>query len=272
MIENRVRTNHESGEPVINGWLSTGSAFAAEVLAEQGFDSLTVDMQHGLSDIGDVTAVFQAIRASGVTPLTRVPWLEPGIIMKSLDMGALGIICPMINDREQAERLVSYMRYPPDGIRSSGPTRALISAGSDYSSEANSQVLCLAMVETLEGYQNIDEIVNTPGLDGIYIGPSDLTLGLTNGRLPHGTDREEEEIVTAIKHILEVTSDAGRLAALHCDSPEYAAKAIGWGFGMVTIVSDARLLATAAYERVSKTRALVSGGAADMPKASAGSY
>ena len=184
MIENRIRTNRESGEPVINGWLSTGSAFAAEVLAEQEFDSLTVDMQHGLSDIGDAIAVFQAIRASGVTPLTRVPWLEPGIIMKSLDMGALGIICPMINNREQAERLVSYMRYPPDGTRSFGPTRALISAGSDYSSEANRQVLCLAMVETREGYQNIDEIVNTPGLDGIYIGPSDLTLGLTDGRLP----------------------------------------------------------------------------------------
>ena len=272
MIENAVRTNHEAGRPTINGWLSMGSAFAAEVLAEQGFDSLTVDMQHGMNDIRDAVAILQAIRASGVAPLARVPWLEPGIIMKSLDAGALGVICPMINNREQAERFVSYVRYPPGGVRSFGPTRALISAGADYYAHANNQVMCLAMVETMEGYQKIDEIVSTPGLDGVYIGPADLTIGITNGRLQPGFDREEEEMVTAIKRILDASTKAGILAGLHCGSPEYATKAIGWGFGLVTVSSDARLLAAFAKDRIERIRELLAGSDGGKAAVEAGSY
>ena len=272
MIDNRLRRNFETGVPTINGWLSMGSAFAAEVLAEQGFDSLTVDMQHGLNELKDAVAAFQAIRASGVVPLARVPWLEPGIIMKTLDVGALGVICPMINNREQAERFVSFMRYPPEGIRSFGPTRAAISAGADYASKANGQVMGLAMVETLEGYENIDEIVSTPGLDGIYIGPADLTIGLTNGRLAPGFDRQEEEMLTAIRRILEAAKGAGILAGLHCGSPEYAAKAIGWGFELITISTDARLLASMAGEKVAKTRALIAGNGTEESSGSVGSY
>ncbi len=259
MIENRIRTSQQAGKPVINGWLSMGNAFAAEVLAEQGFDSLTVDMQHGLNELGNAVAMFQAIRASGVVPVARVPWLEPGIVMKALDVGALAIICPMINNREQAERFVSYMRYPPGGVRSFGPTRAAISAGPDYAREANRQVMSLAMIETLEAYDNIDDIVTTPGLDGIYIGPADLTIGLTNGRLAPGFDREEEELVAAIRRILDAAKQAGLVAGLHCGAPEYAAKAIGWGFDLVTVSTDARLLAEIAARKVARVRALVSG-------------
>ena len=259
MIENRIRTSQQAGKPVINGWLSMGNAFAAEVLAEQGFDSLTVDMQHGLNELGNAVAMFQAIRASGVVPVARVPWLEPGIVMKALDVGALAIICPMINNREQSERFVSYMRYPPGGVRSFGPTRAAISAGPDYAREANRQVMSLAMIETLEAYDNIDDIVTTPGLDGIYIGPADLTIGLTNGRLAPGFDREEEELVAAIRRILDAAKQAGLVAGLHCGAPEYAAKAIGWGFDLVTVSTDARLLAEIAARKVARVRALVSG-------------
>ena len=272
MIENRVRRNFEAGRPVINCWLSLGNAFAAEILAEQGFDSLTVDMQHGMNDIKDTISVFQATRASGATLLARVPWLEPGIIMKTLDVGALGVICPMISNREQAERFVSYMRYPPDGVRSFGPTRALISAGADYASNANREVMSLAMVETLEGYEKIDEIVSTPGLDGIYIGPADLTIGLTNGRLPPGLDREEDEMIAAIKHILDASTKAGILAGLHCGAPEYAARAIEWGFGLVTISTDTRLLAAVGRECVARTRELIPGDDSGMPSAPTETY
>ncbi len=272
MIENRVRRNFEAGRPVINCWLSLGNAFAAEILAEQGFDSLTVDMQHGMNDIRDTIAVFQALRASGATLLARVPWLEPGIIMKTLDVGALGVICPMISNREQAERFVSYMRYPPDGVRSFGPTRALISAGADYASNANREVMSLAMVETLEGYEKIEEIVSTPGLDGIYIGPADLTIGLTNGRLPPGLDREEDEMIAAIRHILDASTRAGILAGLHCGSPEYAARAIEWGFGLVTISTDTRMLAAVGRENVSRTRELIPGSESGVPSAPTETY
>ena len=120
--------------------------------------------------------MLQAMRASGVVPLARVPWLEPGIIMKVLDAGAYGVICPMVNTPEQAAEFVSYLRYPPLGQRSFGPTRANYSAGANYAAEANGEILGFAMIETAEAMANLDAIVATPGLDGIYVGPADLTL------------------------------------------------------------------------------------------------
>ena len=179
MIPNRIKTLWAEGKPAINGWLSIGNAFSAEIMASAGYDSITADLQHGAFDYAAALAMFQAMRASGVAPMARVPWLEPGAIMKALDAGAYGIICPMINSREEAERLVSYCRYPPRGTRSFGPTRVNFSAGADYGSEADGNVLCFAMIETREAYERVEEIAATPGLDGLYIGPADLTLGLT---------------------------------------------------------------------------------------------
>ena len=190
------------------------------------------------SAFSSVVPMLQAMHASNVVPLVRVPWLDAGAIMKALDAGAYGVICPMVNNRQQAEQLVSYVRYPPDGTRSFGPTRALFSAGADYAREANDEILCLAMIETAEAMENLEDIVSTPGIDGVYIGPSDLALGIGNGRLAPHFDREEEEMVTAIKKILAAAHAAGIRAALHCGTPEYAAKAVGWGFDMVTISSD----------------------------------
>ena len=189
MIPNALKQKWAEGKPTINGWLSIGSTFSVEIMAAQGYDSVTVDIQHGALDYRDMLHMFQAVRASGVVPLARVPWLEPGIIMKAMDGGAYGIICPMVNTRADAEKLVSYMRYPPDGTRSFGPTRVNFAAGPNYASEANGQILCIAMIETAEAMENLEDIVSTPGLDGVYIGPADLTLGVTNRRLPPGFDR-----------------------------------------------------------------------------------
>ena len=121
------------------------------------------------------------------------------------------------------------------------------------------RILCLAMIETAEAMSNLDDIVSTPGLDGVYIGPSDLSLGIGNGKYPPGFDRQEPEIVEAIKAILKSAKESGIIAGLHCGSPEYAAKAIGWGFEMVTIGSDARLLASAAKNIVSEAREIIDG-------------
>ena len=257
MIPNGIRTKWAAGKPVINGWLSMASSFAAEIMAEQGYDSLTIDLQHGFVGYEAATVMLQAMRASGVMPMVRVPWLDPADIMKALDAGAYGIICPMINNREEAARFVSYMRYPPDGQRSFGPTRVNFSAGADYGQHANKEVLALAMIETAEAFANLEAIVTTPGLDGVYIGPADLTLGLTNGRLPAGFDREEAEMVDAIKRILAASHKAGIRAALHCGTPAYAAKAIGWGFDLVTLSNDVRLLAGASAASVAGVRKLL---------------
>ena len=257
MSINRLKQKWLSGEPAVNAWLSMGNAFSAEVVAAQGFDSITIDCQHGTMDYNNMLSMLQSTTAYDVTALVRVPWLDPGAIMRALDAGAYGIICPMINNRQQAEELVSYMRYPPGGTRSFGPTRIATAEGSSYYAEANDQVLCIAMVETAEAMSNLHEIATTPGLDAIYIGPADLSLGLSNGDLPPGSDRQEPEMIKAIKEIQSACKSAGIASCLHCSTPEYAVKAFGWGFNLCTLNSDARYLALAASDSIRRTRELL---------------
>ncbi|MEI6100175.1 MAG: aldolase/citrate lyase family protein, partial [Alphaproteobacteria bacterium] len=246
MIANGLKTLWAAGKPVLNGWCSIGNAFTAEIMAAQGFDSVTVDMQHGALDYTSLLPMFQAMRASGVVLMARVPWNEPGIVMKALDAGAYGIICPMVNSAEDAARFVSYVRYPPRGQRSYGPTRVVFAAGADYAAEANDNVLAFAMIETADGMANLAAIAATPGLDGIYVGPADLTLSLSQGRLAPGFDRDEPQMVAALQRIVATCKAHGIHAALHCGTPEYAARAVGWGYDMVTIHNDSRYLAAAA--------------------------
>ncbi|XDA97085.1 aldolase/citrate lyase family protein [Sulfitobacter sp. LCG007] len=255
MQRNGLKKIWSEGRAAINGWCSIGNAFTAEIMAAQGFDSLTVDMQHGALDYCDLLPMFQAARASGVTLMARVPWLDAGAIMKALDAGAMGIICPMINTRSEAEAFVSYMRYPPLGQRSFGPTRAGV-AMPGYGVDMNAEVLALAMIETAQGMENLEEIAATPGLDGLYVGPADLTLGTQGGRLPPGMDREEPEMVALIQRVAEVCKSNGLRACLHCATSDYAARAIGWGYDLTTVSGDARLLAAAAGASVSRFRAL----------------
>lgn len=273
---NGIRKTWAEGRSVINGWLSTDSAFVAEIMAGQGYDSITLDLQHGFSGFDAARPMLQAMRASRVTPMVRVPWLDPADIMKALDAGAYGIVCPMINTREDAERFVSYLRYPPHGVRSFGPTRVTLSEGVDYGQHADQEVLGFAMIETKEAFDNLDTIVATPGLDGIYIGPADLTLGLTGRKYPTGFDREEPEMVEAIRHILLTAHKAGIRAALHNGTPAYAAKAVGWGFDLVTISNDVRLLAGAAAASISEARRLILAGVDSNddapPKKTSGAY
>jgi 4-hydroxy-2-oxoheptanedioate aldolase len=252
MTPNKLKQLWSEGKPTINGWCSIGNAFTAEIMAAQGYDSVTIDVQHGALDYGSLLPMLQAMRASGVVPMARVPWLEPGVIMKVLDAGAFGIICPMVNDAQQAAEFVSYMRYPPLGQRSFGPTRVSFAAGAD----ANNEMLAFAMIETAEGMANLSSIAATPGLDGLYVGPADLTLGLAQGRLPPGFDREEPEMIAALKEIVAACKTNGIRAALHCGTPDYAARAIAWGFDMTTVSGDSRLLAGAAGASVAKFRQL----------------
>lgn len=256
MIKNELKQIWAEGRPTINGWLSIGNPFTAEIMAAQGYDSVSIDVQHGALDYSMLLPMFQAMRASGVVPMARVPWLEPGIIMKVLDAGAYGVICPMINTPEQAVELVSYLRYPPAGQRSFGPTRANFSAGANYAVESNDEILAFAMVETAEAMRNLDAIAATPGLDGIYVGPADLTFSLHQGRLAPGFDREEPEMIEALRTIVAACKRHDKRAALHCGTADYAARAIEWGFDMTTVSGDSRLLAAAAQASVARFREL----------------
>ncbi|WP_134724399.1 HpcH/HpaI aldolase family protein [Paracoccus luteus] len=258
MFRNKLRQMHAGGQPILNGWLSIGSTMTAEIMAAQGYDSVTIDMQHGALDYRDALLMMQAMRGWDVTPVVRVPWREPGIVMKALDAGAQAIICPMINTAREAADFVSLIHYPPKGQRSSGPTRAAVAYGG-YGVEANDEVLGFAMIETRDGVENLDEIVAVPGLGGVYVGPSDLTLSTQGGRLGPGFDREEPEMIALIQTILAACKRHGIMAGLHCGTPDYAARAIGWGFDLTTLSGDTALLAAAASQSVRKWRERVGG-------------
>jgi len=261
MIDNKLHYIWNSGQSVLHGWLSIGNPFVAEIMAEQGFDAISIDMQHGALDYSDLLPMFQAMRASGVVIGARVPWLDPAMIMKAMDAGALQVICPMINTPEQAAEFISYLRYPPLGQRSFGPTRAQFDQGPNISAEANAKVLGWAMVETQEAFDNLEAIANTPGLDGIYVGPADLTFSLMNGTVTPTLDPSHPTVIDALKRIVSVCKSAGIKSALHCGAPEYAAQAVGWGFDMTTVGGDVRFLSLGAASAIKTYRDLVGQGA-----------
>ena len=173
----RSRAIWDQGKAVINGWLAIPSGFSAEMMAQCGFDSVTVDLQHGVQDYLSMVQCFQAMQAHPVTPMVRVPWNEPGIIGKVLDAGAQGVICPMVNTREEAEAFVAACKYPPRGTRSNGPVRAgLYGEPGTYQKTANTETLCIPMIETQSAVKNLEAILDVEGVAGVYIGPSDLGL------------------------------------------------------------------------------------------------
>ena len=250
-MKTKLHDTWNAGKGGVNAWLATPSPVTAEVTGKAGFDSVTIDLQHGLSDYGSALSMLQALTASDATPMARVPWLEPGIIMKLLDAGALGIVCPMVNTRAEAERLVHYASYAPAGTRSFGPTRAMLAYGADYVSKANDTVITLAMVETAEALGNVEAIAQTPGLTGVYIGPSDLALSM--GHVPK-LDPDEPAVVEAVGRILEACKDAGIRCGIHCLAPSYAKRMLGMGFDLVTLGSDIRLYSTACANAIAVAR------------------
>ena len=251
MRANIVKQRWQAGEACVNGWCAIPSSFAAELMAHSGWDSITIDLQHGMADYHTAVTMLQAISTTDVPPLARVPWLEPGIIQRILDAGSMGIICPMINSAEEAEKFVGACKYTPLGYRSSGPVRAAIYAGADYIAKANDEILAIAMIETTEAIENLDAILSTPGLDGVYIGPTDLAL--TMGK-PPVLDPTDTEVVAAIEKIIDATNAKGLGAGIHCATPEYAAKMIARGAKLVTIASDGRLLQSAAQAAVAECK------------------
>ena len=186
-------------------------------MANQNWDSLTLDMQHGVIDYSHAISMLQAISTTNVVPLARVNWNEPGQIMKILDAGAYGIICPMVSNRKEAENFVQACMYPPHGYRSFGPVRGLVYGGPDYADEANNEILKFAMIETKESLDNLDEIMQTPGLDGIYVGPADLSLAI--GEEPSFDKPEGDPVYKVIMKILEHAKKNKVIAEIKAKTP-----------------------------------------------------
>lgn len=238
-------------QPTVGLWLSLASTQTAEMLSRSGFDWLCIDMQHGLIDFADMTALLQVISVTDVTPIVRVPWNEPSAIMKALDAGAWGVIVPMVNNRAEAEAAVRACRYPPDGYRSFGPIRAAAVGGVGYAVEANHEIACIVMVETAEALENLEAIVTTPGVDAVYVGPSDLGLALGLGPLG---DSEDTTHLEAVERILQTCKQHDLPAGIHASSAEWARRRLEAGFEFVPMGSDLGLMMSAARRELASVR------------------
>lgn len=251
MRKNRLKSALHDNAPIVNGWLAIPSGYSAEIAGHQGYDAVTVDLQHGMIDFANALTMLQALSATPAVPLVRVSANDPPQIMRMLDAGAWGVICPMISSAEQARQFVAACRYPPLGNRSYGPARALLYGGKDYPQHANDEILTLAMIETREGLAELDAILDTDGLDGVFIGPNDLSLTLTGSASAEST---HPEMVDAIERVIHACRRHNKIAGIFCTSGEAAAKRLAQGFQLVTPANDVMQLGRAAREAIALTR------------------
>ena len=242
MRPNEVRRRWAAGDAAVCGWLSLGSSYAAEVVGWCGVDCVTADLQHGMADVQSLIAMLQAISATPATPFVRVPSLDPPLLMKALDAGAYGVICPMVDSAEQARALVDATIYPPRGTRSFGPARGLLYGGADYFARADETIVRLAMIETAAGLDAVEAICAVEGIDGIFVGPNDLGLALGKGVSGDPTDPLVRE---AIARCVRAAKSAGKHAGMFCPSGAVAARCIGEGFDFVVPNSEVNLMKAA---------------------------
>jgi 4-hydroxy-2-oxoheptanedioate aldolase len=229
-----LREKWAAGDETLGLWLSIPSFVTAELTAHQPVDYVCVDTQHGVIDYLQSASLIQAIDLSGGCPLVRVPWNEPGIIGKSLDAGAHGVIVPMVNTREQAEAVVRSVRYAPDGSRSWGPVMAAM-RHDDNRSWAADHIAVIPMIETTEAISNLDEILSVPGIDAVYVGPADLSISLGLG--PSGNDGNpvfDDALATVVDGCLR----HGVVPGIHATGA-LTPRRREQGFRMITVTSDA---------------------------------
>jgi 4-hydroxy-2-oxoheptanedioate aldolase len=233
MAENALKQMWSRGEVARGAWLSIPSSLSAEAVSKLGFDYVCIDMQHGVVDYAMAVDMLLAIHHGGSVPLVRVPANDFATINKLLDAGALGIVVPMIESAEDAREAVRACRYPPEGARSFGPTRASLLAGPDYFATANQAVACIPMIETRGALDEIEAIVAVPGVDAVYVGPNDLSLALGQGP---GLDNDGA-YQEAYRRIAKACQAAGVAAGIHA-SPRLDRKHVETGYSMITVSSD----------------------------------
>lgn len=235
----------------INGWMTVPHAWSAAQFASAGWDSVTLDAQHGLFDDASVYAVLQALSPKTPRRYVRVPANEPWLVGRALDAGADGVIAPLVNSVEEAKRLADAAWYPPKGRRSFGPSLAAMRAGGRPYEASFEDISVFAMIETAEALGAVERIADVEGVTGLYVGPNDLALAIGMGP---GSDREEPRMLDAFRRIVEAAASAGKMAGIYCTSGAYARRMADLGFGMVTAASDTRCMTQAAAATVAAAR------------------
>jgi 4-hydroxy-2-oxoheptanedioate aldolase len=226
-----------------------GSPFAAELLANAGFDYVCVDLQHGLTDFELAWSMLQSARAADASTIVRVPFNHTPWPGKAFDAGAEAVIVPMVNSRADAELAAAACRYPPEGVRSFGPVRSGIVHG-DNPVEMNRLVACLVMIETVRAVEAADEICTTPGVDGVYIGPADLSVSMCGTLAAMGSQEHRDAIDT----VRDACARAGIAAGIHTGGGAQAREFADAGFQMCTLGTDAQLLRATARSELAIAR------------------
>lgn len=230
-----------TGGRTVGAWLTLGNTFVAELLGKLGFDWIIVDRQHGSIEWSTVGAAIQAIELGGSCALVRVEWNSPALIMRALDLGAAGVVVPMVSTAMDARRAAEAARYPPDGIRSFGPTRNYYSVDAEQVKPA-----CIVMIETREAMDNIEAIVTTPGIDGVFVGPADLALDLG---VPISLPMHDS-VLSAVDRTVAACARAGVLPGAASFSIQNASDFFRQGVRLLTLGADVSYMRRGAQQDV----------------------
>ena len=253
-----LRDLWRANETTLGLWASSPSSMVAESLARAGVEYVCCDNQHGLIDYADTVGMIQGILVGGSNPIARAPWNEPGIIGKMLDAGAQGVIVPMVNSAAEAQAAVAACRYPPLGARSYGPAGVGPRVSGYFDSSAE-QVAVIVMVETVEALGNVDAIVNTPGVDAVYVGPADLSISLG---LKPGNNDEEASFTEALETIVAACQNAGVVPGIH-STGALTPRRLEMGFKMVTVTADMVAMGVGVRTELAKARSADGDGSSD---------
>lgn len=247
---NSLKKKLKSKERTAGTWIHLGSPTVTEILSLAGFDWLLIDMEHGFGDYQTLLSQLHALQGGPATPIVRVQWNDHAIIKRVMDMGVHSIMIPSINNRSECEAAIRACKYPPEGIRGIGPIRAARYGDiSDYLKQANHEVLTIIQIETAEGVAQIDDILQIPGIDVVFIGPNDLAASLG-----HLNDLKHPNVVAAIEKIeTAVKSSPASLATLSSNWSE-AKQLYQRGYQMLTLCSDVSLLMNSANELITHFR------------------
>ncbi|AWK89859.1 HpcH/HpaI aldolase family protein [Azospirillum thermophilum] len=243
-----------AGQPLFSAWCGTPDAGIAELLAGEGFDAVVLDMQHGPIGFETMTQMIAGVAALGRPSIVRVPVEAFATASRALDAGAAAVIAPMINSVEDARRFASFVKFPPLGSRSWGPHRAQLLSGlsvGDYVAQANGFSLAIAMIETRAALQAVDAILDEPGIDGVLVGPADLSIALSDGA---GLDPMGPAVQEALRHVAACCKARGKFASVFCHSPERAVELSEMGYRLMAVMSDRMMLRAAAGQALAVVR------------------
>jgi 4-hydroxy-2-oxoheptanedioate aldolase len=246
------------GRPTFGVWSAAPSQSGAEVLGRSGIDWVLLDMQHGGVNEASILPLIQATELGGAGALVRVGWTDPRLIMRVLDLGAIGVVVPMVSTKEQATIAAQAVRYPPLGNRSFGPLRRFFDPASGEAPHT-----CIVMIETVEALSNLDDIVSTPGVDGVLVGPVDLAFALGLGLDVTGS---HPALLEATDQVIAACRRHDKIPGGVAMNPENAELLLAHGMRLLTIGSDAGYLARGIAEDVRRAKGWIAANATEVTR------